>query len=352
MKKKNFRFMCIFPIALLGVLFYSCNADTDLISSEGTQQSYVPKPIELPCHSLEWDVSYHPFTPEWITRADVNHSNEMAVTSDNVFVGAVYTAQSIEDLTYSWIPNTVKPIDVAFTFPRYYFDNILHPSVTGMYRSLSKAIESPYFIGKQSLSFEYNYKEFSYYRELKLAFGANVNILGLFKLDASLSNQKIKSKSGLFARVVQKNFSVIMDYPIGGNIFQNENDLKAVASKNPVYVNSIIFGRMAIIAIESNYEYHELKAAFQAALTAGKVGVELDISAEYKKILQDAQMKLMVSGGDNQQVAKILEGYNEFKNFIIEGGEFTKEVPGVPIFFTANYAQDNSVFNTSFIVTP
>ena len=91
MKKKNFRFMCIFPIALLGVLFYSCNADTDLISSEGTQQSYVPKPIELPCHSLEWDVSYHPFTPEWITRADVNHSNEMAVTSDNVFVGAVYT---------------------------------------------------------------------------------------------------------------------------------------------------------------------------------------------------------------------------------------------------------------------
>lgn len=255
-------------------------------------------------------------------------------------------------MTYSWIPNTVKPIDVAFTFPRYYFDNILHPSVTGMYRSLSKAIESPYFIGKQSLSFEYDYKEFSYYRELKLAFGANVNILGLFKLDASLSNQKIKSKSGLFARVVQKNFSVIMDYPIGGNIFQNENDLKAVASKNPVYVNSIIFGRMAIIAIESNYEYHELKAAFQAALTAGKVGVELDISAEYKKILQDAQMKLMVSGGDNQQVAKILEGYNEFKNFIIEGGEFTKEVPGVPIFFTANYAQDNSVFNTSFIVTP
>lgn len=350
MKRKEVK--AYYPILLFGILCFSCNIEEkELLLNKDKLQKYVPSPIELPTSSLKWDVSYHPSEFE-TTRAEINHSNEMAVISDNVFVGAVYTAKSVEDLVYSWIPNDVKPINVAYTFPRYFFDEIQRPSVSGMYRSLNKAIESPNFIGKQSLSFEYDYKEFSYYRELKLAFGANVNILGLFKLDASLSNQKIRSKSGLFARVVQKNFSVIMDYPIGGNIFKNESDLNAVLAKEPVYVNSIIFGRMAIIAIESNYEYNELKAAFQASLTAGKIGVELDISAEYKKILQDAQMKLLVSGGDNQQVAKILEGYNEFKNFIIEGGEFTKEVPGVPIFFTANYVQDNSVFNTSFVVTP
>ncbi|KAA2438324.1 hemolysin, partial [Alistipes onderdonkii] len=61
-----------------------------------------------------------------------------------------------------------------------------------------------------------------------------------------------------------------------------------------------------------------------------------------------ATMRIFVSGGAGQDVAKIVEGYNEFANFIINGGEFSKEVPGVPIFFTANYAEDNSVFRTTF----
>lgn len=152
----------------------------------------------------------------------------------------------------------------------------------------------------------------------------------------------------MFARVVQKNFAMIMDYPYDGNIFLNNDDLQGVLSDSPVYVNSIIFGRMAIIAIESDYSFNELKAAVKASFSAGVVGGEINISAEYKKILQESTMRLFVSGGIGQDVAKIVEGYNEFNNFIVNGGEFTKDVPGVPIFFTANYAEDNSVFRTSF----
>lgn len=59
-------------------------------------------------------------------------------------------------------------------------------------------------------------------------------------------------------------------------------------------------------------------------------------------------MRLFVSGGIGQDVAQIVEGYDKFNEFIVNGGEFTKEVPGVPIFFTTNYAEDNSVFRTSF----
>lgn len=250
-------------------------------SAEHQISKYIPEPIVLPTNSLDWDVSYHPNLAE--TRANENHSHEMEVVNNNVFVGAVYTAASVNDLTFLWMPNQVKPIDVAYTFPIYYFDQIQRPSVVGMYRSLSKAVQSSSFTGKQFLSFEYDYRQFSYYQELKLAFGANVNIAGLFKLDASVGSTKINSKSGLFARIVQKNFALIMDYLIGGNIFQNESDLNSLLPSEPLYINSIIFGRMAIIAVESSYEYDELKVAFQAALTAGKIGAELNISAEHKK---------------------------------------------------------------------
>ncbi len=240
-------------------------------------------------------------------------------------------------------------MDVTYTFPRYFYDYIERPSFSGMGKSINKAIESSNFTGKQSLSFEYDFRQFSYYSELKLAFGANVNIASIFKLDASFNSQKIKATSGLFARIVQKNYSLIMDYPYDGNLFFNNNDLNILQSQNPVYINSIVFGRMGIIAIESSYSYDEVKIAFKAALTASKINGELNISSEYKQILQESTLRIFISGGSSQDVAKIVEGYDEFKNFIINGGEFNKEVPGVPIFFTANYAKDNSVFTTTFV---
>lgn len=344
MKSKILR-LTVFLQMCLFITLFSCTEEQGLDTGEVISSKYVPDPIVLPTETLEWDVSYHPGETE--TRAN-NQSHEMAVTSSNLYVGAVYTAPTVNDLTLSHISNTVKPIDIAYTFPRYYFDQIQRPSVTGMYRSLGNATASPNFTGKQSLSFEYDYREFSYYSELKLAFGANINIGSLFKLDASVESQKIKLKTGLFARVVQKNFSVIMDYPINGNVFQNEGDLNNLLSREPVYVNSITFGRMAVIAMESNYSYSELKAAFQASLTTGKVGIGLDITAQQKKILSEATIKIFVSGGAGQEVAQIVTGFDKFTEFILSGGEFTRDVPGVPIVFTANYARDNSVFNTSF----
>lgn len=353
--KKNVFSKGLIPFIFISLAFYqlSCTNEIkeneELLNKRDTSK-YVPAPIHLPTKSLKWDESYHPY--EIQTKSDINHSHEMAVTSSNVYVGAVYTAESVENLTYNWIPNQLDGIDVSYTFPRYYFDYIQRPTLSGMYRSLNKAIESPNFTGKQSLSFEYDFKEFSYYRELKLAFGTNVDIASIFKLDASVNDQKIKSTSGLFARIVQKNFSMIMDYPYDGNIFLNNADLNSLSSLSPVYVNSIIFGRMGIIAIESSYSYDELKTAFKAALTSKVVNGELNISSEHKKILQESTMRIFISGGAGQDVAQIVEGYDKFTNFIINGGEFTRDVPGVPIFFTANYAKDNSIFSTSFTTTP
>lgn len=324
-------------------ILFSCNND-DLEVTDGSKGKTFYEPIKIPSNTLNWDESYHPE----ITTKGKNYSSEMAVTSSNIFVGGIYTAASIQDLSFSFINSLAKSIDVSYTFPRYYFDHIERPSISGMYRSLNKAVESPSFIGKQSLSFEYDFREFSYYSELKLAFGANVSVGSIFKLDASLEKEKIKSTSGLFARIVQKNFSLIMDYPENGNVFFNEADLNKNLIKSPVYINSIIFGRMAILAIESNYSYDMLKAAFKASLSSGIVDADLNITAQQKKILQESQIKLFVSGGASQDVAKIVEGFDEFKKFIINGSEFTKEIPGVPIFFTANYAKDNSVFNTTF----
>lgn len=338
----------IIYFAILLLIFSSCSKE-DLkysdISESSSGNIYIPDPIIIPSKSLDWDESYHP--NDMISKGQ-NQSSEMAITSVNLFIGGVYTAASINDLTISPINKPVKSISVAYTFPGFFTDIIPTPGVVSMYTSLGKAVESPKFSGQQSLSFEYDFRQFSYYNEMKLAFGGNVNIFNILKIDATYENGKIKQKTGLFARVLQKNFSVIMDYPTNGNIFKNESDLAATSHLSPVYINSVTFGRMAIISIESESNYEEVKKAFKLALTVKTVGGELQLDDTSRELLEKAEIRILVYGGAGSEVAKLVMGFDKFQEFIVNGGEFSKEVPGVPIFFTCNYASDNSIFSTTF----
>lgn len=326
-------------VAAMLVSVASCNKE-----EIQTPVNNEPVPQQESYSSLEWDESYHPYSD---TKAG-NSSMEMAVTISNIYVGAVYEGATINDLSFRPIKKKLDPIDVAYSFPRYFFDTIERPSYSSMLRSLNAAIESPAFSGKQLESFEYDFRQFNSYSELKLAFGANVNVANIFNIDASANHEKIKAKSGLFARVVQKNFSVVMDYPYDGNVFENDDDYYEVAQKDPVYVNSITYGRMGIIAIESEYSYEELKAAFKASLTVGKFGGELNLSAENKDILEKATIRTLISGGAGADVCQVFNGFDKFAEFIANGGEFTRDTPGVPIFFTANRVVDDSVYTSSF----
>jgi thiol-activated cytolysin len=47
---------------------------------------------------------------------------------------------------------------------------------------------------------------------------------------------------------------------------------------------------------------------------------------------------------------KTVDGINGFKEFIIAGGEFSKDVPGDPIFYSASYLSDDSPFYAKFRV--
>jgi thiol-activated cytolysin len=82
-------------------------------------------------------------------------------------------------------------------------------------------------------------RQFSYFEELKLAFGANVNIGGLLNIDVSLDKGKIRKKTGLFAKIVQRNYTVDMDLPADGNILLNHDDMGSVGKYDPIYISSI-----------------------------------------------------------------------------------------------------------------
>lgn len=279
-------------------------------------------------------------------------SDEIVVTvPQKTFIGAVYNSATLDDLSYISINSKVDPITVSYSFPTdFIVDTIEKPSLSSMRASVFKAMKAANFSGEQILSFDYNIKQFSYYSELKLAFGSNINIGKIFSIDISGSNNKIKKKTGIFAKFTQKNFTMDMDIPEDGNIFLNNSDLSTVLDRNPVYISSITYGRLGIISVVSDYSYDEVNFALKAALNAKVVNGTLNIDINSKKILDESDLSVYIVGGKGTDAVQVVKGFEGFSSFIVNGGQFTPEAPGVPIYFSASHASDNSIYNTSFSV--
>lgn len=294
---------------------------------------------------FKWDESYHPQS----TRANiVNEAYEFV--PEGLTAGA-YLGELIIGNTISTPPlkpitgESLDKIDIAFDMPSYYCATI-KPYRNDYNMALEKALHNPDFSGEQTEQFEYDLKRFTDYNEVRLAFGANVNVCRILEVSGDYSQTKIRHKTGLFARVYQKNFTASMDYPEDGNLFANNDDLKN--HNNDAYVNTISYGRMAIISIESDYSYDSLKTAFKASLSLAKLGVGASLDYNSKKILDQAEIKVRIIGGNGKLAAQTFEGLEHFTDFIKDGGTFSANQPGVPIYITANRLDDNSVWVSHF----
>ena len=291
----------------------------------------------------EWDESYHPNAK---TRS-VNESYEFVpVGAKNLYTGMILKGDQLNNGKMVPITEKADQLGLVFTVPSFYIGWLQQPSYTSYMQEYRKALNEDDFSGQQIEEFEYDLKQFSKYSEMKLAFGANVDICSILKIEGSYESNKVKHKTGLFARVCQKNFDAVIDYPEDGNIFKDNSKLSKYP--NAAYVNSITYGRMAIISIESDSSYSAVKSAFKVALTLKKVNGEVSMDVQAKKLLQEADIRIWVRGGNGADVVKTIAGFDEFANFIVNGGTFTKEVPGQPIFCTANRADDNSAFALQF----
>ncbi len=339
MKRKDFSMPLIMGVAIMFFISSCSKEEIDLgvrNSDNGRAQTQVKS-------EWEWDESYHPNAG---TRS-VNESYEFVpVGIKNVYTGMILKGEELNKGKMVPITEKADPLGLVFTVPSFYIGWLQQPNYTSYMREFRNALQDEDFSGQQIEEFEYDLKQFSKYSEMKLAFGANVDICSILKISGSVESNNIKYKTGLFARVCQKNFDAVIDYPDDGNIFSNNAKLSTYP--NAAYINSITYGRMAIISIESDSSYSSVKSAFKVALNLKKVNGEVSMDVQAKKILQEADIKIWIRGGNGADVVKTIAGFDEFANFIVNGGTFSKDVPGQPIFCTANRADDNSAFAVQF----
>lgn len=282
----------------------------------------------------------------------IYETNEYTLTTDiwkYIYMGSLIKSGSIENQKFSFVPIRVEPITVSYSFPaRWVVDELKIPTLSAQRQSIQNVMNKEGMSGTQLVSFSYDMNQFSYYDELKLEFGCNVNVGTLLGINVNINKGKIRNNTGLIAKFVQKNFTLDMDLPLDGCILLDNSEISIAGKYDPVYISSITFGRLGVITMDSKYSFDELSVAVSAALTAKIVNGSLNIDINHKKILSESNLKITIVGGSSDGTVKTVEGFEEFKNFLINGGTYSAQNPGDPIFYSASYLSDNSPYYSRF----
>jgi len=265
-----------------------------------------------------------------------------------IFPGSLLKGNSIQNMDFKPISASVKPVTVSMSIPalnKKTAFTIDQPSLSKTRQLVQDYIQSADFTQNGTLS--YSVEQFTSYDELKVAFGSNVNTRSLFGKNSSSTNIEegmISKRSGFYVKFYQTSFTLDMDIPAGSLVNDNNFDSGGV---EPVYVSSISYGRMGVLSIETNEQADTAKKTINETFSKLFVNGESSLTQEEKNFLNGADFNLYLIGGSGVTAVQSFQGYAAFVNHIAKG-TFSKSQPGVPIFCSYSYLNDNSPVKTTF----
>ncbi|NRF37483.1 thiol-activated cytolysin family protein [Pedobacter foliorum] len=271
---------------------------------------------------------------------DAALSFQGAVNS-SVFPGALLQGGSIRNMLYQpFVPNGYKqhPLVIYSTSPSFDpFSTTLIPSLKGTTDFIKNALNTD---GKQIESVSYsNGTEFSNYSEISMATRKNWDFSALV-IKQPGDHGHIKKKTGFYVNYELSLFNVTVDFPASDfRIFEANID-PATVSGDPLYVNHVTYGRTAILAIESDASFQQIKSAFQNAQNGQE-------RAEDKDLLQKSVITVYMQGFKAGEVDKIqvANGYNRVQLFtkaLAASGSYSNTDYGVPVNFYVSKITDIS----------
>ena len=259
---------------------------------------------------------------------DLQEANSFTVkNSTETFIGSILKAENMNEKEHRALDVALNPIKISFS------NAIKSKEITPSYNNMMQAIEDGLQennVLKPNYSFSFSISELKSYDDLAILFGQKINPATFFGI---ATNQKL-AKTIAVIDISQSYFSVNMDIPESLS-----DDPKVSASLDElIYVHSIEFGRRAIVIIESNSSYQEVKDAAQEMLK--------NASDKSSAILANSTIRCMTLGNDNTEEINPdnpLTSVINYMNKSVTVNDF-----GKPISFSAAHLKDHSVFVNKF----
>ncbi|PRX54795.1 thiol-activated cytolysin family protein [Flagellimonas meridianipacifica] len=159
----------------------------------------------------------------------------------------------------------------------------------------------------------------------------NKDISGSFDFESSEYNYKYVVK------FFQEYYTIDMTLPPNDDPGSLFTELPNLDNTSPVIVSSVVYGRMVLYTVESNYSTLDVKSAFALSFSQGSSSGEGGLDVDYKKIISESKIEALVIGGSAEDAVGVIEGPSGVYSYIINGGNYSKDSPGKPLAYTLRY---------------
>lgn len=276
----------------------------------------------------------------------------------NIYPGAILDGRSIEGVfdpkMLQGISGNIRPVTISTSMPvsgsAVAKTSLPRPvAERTLYNAALTDLENinPGGVGAASLQLELD--SFTVYEELKTLYSYNKGV-DVFLVNTNTvkqgENHLITAKSAIKIKFFQENFTIDLDVPNSYNELFDPTGLDMgtiTGGVTPVYVQSVTYGRMGIMVIESEYSSDKVYNAIykQLGILQNLIGVDRNLTEEEKNIINTAEMKVRYTGiGLDADGTIKVNGLSGFIDILSANKTYSKESPGVPVAFQLAYLND------------
>lgn len=265
-----------------------------------------------------------------------------------IFPGAILEGNTIVNQKYKPVfVNNRLPITVSMSLthntPKHTSQTIESPTFSKLNDYIKDMVVDGNF--QQNQKFMFQQRRFSFYDEIKQAFGTNIDTKRLFSSQKESSTEvksQISKLTGMYVKFYQSSFTVDMDIaplsnePIVGN-----------SGFEPVYVSSLTYGRMGVIVFETDETYEFAETCIKKEFDGIFYDKTSTLTEKEKLFFETTDFKVLILGADSDYSVQAVKGYSQFLN-LVYNSKFNQNNYGVPIACSFSYANSHILVEAEF----
>ncbi len=167
-------------------------------------------------------------------------------------------------------------------------------------------------------------------------------------IEANYNTSGFSKKTKVLVRFFQVYYSLDID-PVERPCFlfnpvpSAEQAQASLGGTSPVIISSVNYGRAVYYMVESDSSFSKVEKALKASYSRWGMKAGVDLSAEDVETLSSSTIKALIIGGAADGAVQSINGVDQLKNFIEEGGDFSADNNlGVPISYQAKFLDNTT----------
>ncbi|WP_282086686.1 thiol-activated cytolysin family protein [Aquimarina algiphila] len=277
---------------------------------------------------------------------DVNTSEIDFVTmnqnADWLKPGNLLDAESTLRGSYASTSHKRTPINITITTSRKRI-KVSDPTPTNLSTKVTELVDGLNKNKANGAAIKYTVNKIDSEKDLSIKLTGYYKDLSGIEASLGFNFSKKQNRNYIMVDFTQIYYSIFTD-PLSSNVFVDSSLNNTLGDY--VYISNVIYGRRAILMMDTNYSEAEIQAAlnvdYDNKATQGGGSANFDM----KKIMRESTAKVLIYGGDARDAVKSITNSDMlrgFKNYIEGSFNAAGTGYGKPIGYNLRFANDNSL---------